>query len=132
MIRQEMTLCMTDVDVAGMPIEDTAEVQRRVLTARQRLREFAFVGLTEQWALSVCLFHVKFGGLCRPSDFANTNPSRNSSAKTSGKYDADAWLGGDYHIVDNAIYREAFNIFHEDLRRFNVTEASCQRCFQDG
>ena len=36
-----------------------------VALAKRRLLEgFAFVGLAERWALSVCLLHVRFGGRC--------------------------------------------------------------------
>merc|ERR1719456_1356898 len=30
---------------------------------------FAFIGLTEEWPLSVCLFHAMFGGKCHSREF---------------------------------------------------------------
>jgi hypothetical protein len=43
-----------------------AEAERRLRTG------LAFVGITEHWDLSICLFHAMFGGVPRPGSFANT------------------------------------------------------------
>lgn len=44
--------------------------------AKSRLRKaFAFVGLTEFWNLSICLFHAEFGGEVSPASFQNVRPS---------------------------------------------------------
>merc|ERR1712228_354159 len=40
---------------------------------------FIFVGLTDQWDLSVCLFHTMFGGRCHGREFVNTRPDATSS-----------------------------------------------------
>merc|ERR550514_2499518 len=37
---------------------------------------FAFVGLTEEWALSVCLFRAMFGGKCHRREFLNVRPGK--------------------------------------------------------
>jgi len=42
--------------------------------ALHRLRKFAFVGITEHFDLSVCLFHAMFGGNCRKVEFLNMRP----------------------------------------------------------
>ena len=43
--------------------------------ALQRLQDgFKFVGLTEYWEASVCLFHAMFGGECDAMEFENTRP----------------------------------------------------------
>ena len=36
--------------------------------------DFAFVGLTEEWDLSVCLFHRMFGGECHVREFLDVRP----------------------------------------------------------
>ena len=44
--------------------------------AHRRLREgFAFVGLTEQWPLSICLFAAMFRIACVPSLFDDSRPT---------------------------------------------------------
>ena len=53
-----------------------AEAERRLRTG------LAFIGLTEYWDLSICLFHAMFGGAPRPGSFANT---RRGDALTSHK-----------------------------------------------
>jgi hypothetical protein len=43
--------------------------------ARKRLRALAFVGLTEAYNASVCLFHHEHGGTPQPHMFANARPA---------------------------------------------------------
>merc|ERR1711933_349301 len=44
-----------------------------------RVNQMGFVGLTDQWDLSVCLFHAMHGGDCLPVEFSNSRPGVNSS-----------------------------------------------------
>merc|ERR1719401_1549095 len=48
--------------------------------AKRRLDKFAFVGLTEEWPLSICLWRAMFGGLCYGADFEDTRPGDNKNA----------------------------------------------------
>ena len=49
--------------------------------AAKRVREgFAFVGITEEWDLSACLFHEMFGGDCHAWDFVAGLLMRNLKA----------------------------------------------------
>ena len=52
--------------------------------AKRRLRDgFAFIGLTDHWALSICLFHATIPGLpCYPSEFENSRPSPSNKNTT--------------------------------------------------
>jgi len=90
--------------------------------AKKRLNEgFAFVGLTEQWDLSVCLFHAKFGGPCSAIQLMDVDPT---AAKNGTFYDTSG-LQGWVDRQDGKVYAEAQRIFAEDSVRFQVSEASC-------
>merc|ERR1712151_684040 len=70
-------------DSSCSPPRDLPPVQpSRVKEAIRNLdKGFAFVGITEEWELSVCLFHAMFGGQCRDREFTNTRPSRHPHKK---------------------------------------------------
>jgi len=90
--------------------------------AVQRLREgFGFVGLTDQWDLSVCLFHVKFGGDCHSTEFSTTRMGRNSS----GTQHDTSELQGFKDKADGRLFEEAVRIFEEDTSRFGVSPGTC-------
>lgn len=97
--------------------------EREVNEALIRLRNgFAFVGLTDEWDLSMCLFHAKFGGECQAAEFTNSRPGEMSS--DSG-YDTSA-LNGFTDQSDNKLFSLAKTIFEEDLETFGVSHESCQ------
>lgn len=102
---------------------DRCCTEHEVQTAIDRLRTFAFVGLTEHWKLTVCLFHAMFGGEIRTSDFLNSRRGDHSDAKKNGKYDVH--LLGDYDDEDIPVYEHAVAIFHRNLEIYGVTEDTC-------
>jgi len=93
--------------------------------ARARLRAYAFVGITEEWSLSICLLHAMFGGECNPIEFSNVNMARSSA---SDMYDTSV-LQGFTDEYDGALYREALSIFTANLRLYGVSKQSCKSCF---
>merc|ERR1711920_593411 len=55
----------------------TAPFDREVTEAVLRLEDdFAFVGLTEEWNLSICLFHAMFGGVAAKVELRKRGHSR--------------------------------------------------------
>lgn len=61
----------------------------KLQVAKRRLRErFAFIGLTEEWNDSVCLFHAMFGKTPVSVAFQNVRPSK----EVSRDYDPDRAL----------------------------------------
>lgn len=95
--------------------------------AAQRLRQgFVFVGLTDQWDLSVCLFHKLFGGDCASVEFLNSRPGELHTE--AGDYNTSA-LDGFIDVHDRAVYDEAKEIFQAKLALYDVNSASCERCF---
>jgi len=101
-----------------------------VPVAKQRLREgFAFVGLQEEWPLSICLFHAKFGGPCRRMEFLDVRPNDHSTNTTS-QYDVSI-LNGWIDKVDRPVYAEAVRIFQEDLVKYDVSPTTCRACYEE-
>jgi len=88
---------------------------------------FSFIGITDQWDLSMCLVHAMFGGKCLASDFANTRPGPNASADL---YDTAGLLGW-VDVADGQVYAEALKAFQENLNVYGVSMASCSACFAD-
>jgi len=83
--------------------------------------EFAFVGITEEWALSVCLFHKMFGGSCHQREFLNVRPGESHS---SDEYETDI-LEGFIDEADGKLYAKALQIFSSNLHSFGVSRESC-------
>jgi len=104
--------CLADVDVTG----------DMVSTAMERLDEgFAFVGLTEEWALSVCLFHAMFGGECHHREFLNVRLGANH---TDVRYDTSE-LGGMIDPFDGALYTHATTLFWNNVAKYDVGPETC-------
>jgi len=104
-----------------------------VQIARQRLQEgFVFVGLTEQWELSVCLMHAIFGGECRSSDFIDVRPTDPSSANSSIMEYNISELQGLIDVYDGPLYEDAKDIFATDLKRYGLSQVACEPCFRQG
>ncbi|CAJ1364747.1 unnamed protein product [Effrenium voratum] len=92
--------------------------------AVRRVSGFAFVGIHEEWDLSICLFHAMFGTRCRALDFENVRPG----IKTAKLYNTTQ-LQGYRDELDGMVYQEALRIFKANLLKYNVSLDSCQRCF---
>jgi len=96
--------------------------------AKYRLRSgFSFVGMTEQWNLSICLFNVMFNQKCRSIQFQDSRPTNGTTQVT---YDT-AILEGFRDPYDNEVFDVGMEIFQEHLRRYNVSESSCELCWRE-
>lgn len=104
-------------------------IKEDVSVAIEMLHEgFAFVGITEHWDLSVCLFRAMFGGTCVSTDFtANTRPTFNSS---SSYYDTSE-LYGWVDALDGRVYGEALSIFESTRGVYGVDDVSCNSFCKD-
>jgi len=100
--------------------------------AIRRLTSFAFVGLTDKWELSMCLFHRVFGGRCRESDFVNSRHAKGDPSEPSPAthYDAES-LQGWTDPDDAELYRTAVELFTARAARHNVSEESCRPCYDE-
>merc|ERR1719401_115797 len=60
--------------------------------AISRMETFPFVGITEEWDLSICLFRKMFGGQCVGSDFLNmrkTNARATDQSREQAQHDLE-------------------------------------------
>ena len=91
--------------------------------AADRLSKFAFVGLTEHFNASVCLFHRQLGGEPLPVEF-EASRQHQGDAKRSGWYDdTELRAAGVDEAYDEVVYAEARRLFVRLLS--NVTGWRC-------
>jgi len=103
---------------------------QEVALAKRRLREgFIFVGLTDEWQMSMCLLHAKFGHACEAPEFADNRKGAQRKASLE-PYSLEA-LEGFTDPYDAELYEEATAIMHEQLRAYNLTASSCKPCFDE-
>ena len=103
--------------------------------AIQRLNNgFVFVGLVEEWTLTICLLHAMFGGTsmftkCSPDEFGYKLATPKSSNSTTDN--ASLHLDGFEDVQDERLYEEARQFFRNRLQRFNVSTESCEPCLRE-
>jgi hypothetical protein len=91
------------------------------------VRKLGFVGLTEEWSLSVCLWHRKFGGRMLPAELMNVRPGVVTSASGEATtYDVDGFFGEWQPAVDTRVYNAAVWKFWSDLQRYGVSREACE------
>jgi len=111
-------------EACGNPESVTAA---EVSIAKTRLREgFIFVGLTEEWDLSVCLLHAMMGGDCVATDFLDTHPTFNKTADDG--YNTSELMGFTDE-ADGALYKDAVAMFEQQTKHYSVSQEGCQPCF---
>lgn len=86
-----------------------------VSEAVRRVEEdFAFVGMTDHWNLSICLFHAMHGGRVHAFEFANSRPTRRY-----GRESVDLILDADDD--DEAVFAAATRRFRRDLAKVGLS-----------
>jgi len=96
--------------------------------AKARLQTgFSFIGMTSRWSLSVCLFSVMFNQPCRAGQIKNVRPSSDNHQTT---YDITV-LNGWRDPYDSELFDVATEVFEANLKRYNVNNFSCQRCWRE-
>lgn len=124
-------------DICGSPGTIS---QDKVEVAKKRLETFAFVGLTDQWNLSICLFRKMFGGECYGSDFSNTrdsfvggeaseDPVSHAMRLKLAEYNI-THLNGWVDEADHEVYDTAKSIFEHNCEDYGVSDKTCQACYQ--
>ena len=99
-----------------------ATVRPDLPLALRRLHGFAFVGLTEEWTLSICLAHRILGGRCRRNELTNIRPSEygDDTARVLSNFTYE-------DAYDSTVYDAIQARFWSDVARYNLTRAQCAR-----
>mmetsp|Transcript_24808 Transcript_24808/g.50783 ORF Transcript_24808/g.50783 Transcript_24808/m.50783 type:complete len:310 (-) Transcript_24808:90-1019(-) len=103
-------------DDKSLPHPTMKETQEAV---RMLNEDFGFVGITEHWDLSVCLFHAMYGGECVSEEFEPLRANKNHTGDSID--DLNGWRD----VYDGALYEEGLTIFNKNLELYNVNEANC-------
>jgi len=95
--------------------------------ARRRLSEgFAYVGDTDEWETSICLFHAMFGGRCLGVEMINSRPTSDAAADLDAQEALAEELKGNFtDPIDAVLYADARLRFEHDLRTYGVTPERC-------
>lgn len=105
---------------------NTSTTGDMVTYAIQRLDDgFSFVGLTEEWALSVCLFHAMFGGECHEREFRNVHPGERQGDLAHDTSELGDWVDP----WDGALYEHAYSTFWNNIAKYGVTPDTCTKSF---
>ena len=104
-----------------------------VARAIKRLDDFAFVGLTQEWSLSICLLHAQHGGRCRSVELAN---SRNTSSywlvdKHNVKTKAVDPTNATYDPYDGELFKAAQRRFWSDVSKASLSRKVCERTLEE-
>merc|ERR1712150_223969 len=119
-----------DFGVAGFVVKMIIDAKKAenvtssmITDAIRRLHEgFAFVGLTEDWNMSICLFHAMFGSSCQKRDFLDFR----SPSKKPGQLFSTAKLKGWKDPYDGPLFAEVVSIYKENLKVYGVNRSTCR------
>ncbi|KAL3927659.1 MAG: hypothetical protein SGPRY_002724 [Prymnesium sp.] len=105
----------------GVAARPCAKVTNASLSiALHRLQGFAFIGMTDAWNKSICLFHLKFGGNCTSHELQNIRKT-NSSAM----HEVNRLRASFRDRYDSAVFHSAQNLFLSDIKRYGVNKKRC-------
>lgn len=96
-------------------------VTRDPQTAIARMKQFGFVGLTDEYDFSVCLLHAMYGGDCSPYEFVNVRKGSYSVLEAS----VEERLASNHSGADATLYQAAKKIFWKNMARFKVSRSTC-------
>jgi len=83
-----------------------------------------FIGLTEHWAATVCLWHARFGGECHLSEMIDTRPGAYQTQAGWWPREAAEWPGD---LADEQVYDTGYKLFFEQLEARRLDAAACTR-----
>ena len=105
--------CQTKMVLGRRCAEDVEINDTDMIIAKRRISQYKFVGLTEEWNRSICLFHKMLGGIPREVEYLNLHP---------GTYDKEANRSKMFELHskdrDTELYRFVQTLVHERFAQF--------------
>lgn len=104
-----------------------------VKLAISRMNQMKFVGITEEFDLSLCLFHKMYGGKCHDNEFQNIRPGRGDAKKAVYTYHGRPFTADELDLkgfkdpYDGPLYDAAKDRFFKMLKEHGVDRASCEQ-----
>merc|ERR1712060_692871 len=68
--------CQTKMVVGRMCANSYTLTQADLRRAKQRIEKMSFIGITDEWDRSICLFHKQFGGQIVYVEYTNERKGR--------------------------------------------------------
>lgn len=112
------TSCLADTIKSGRCIH----IKPNLSIALNRLDHFAFIGITEQYNLSLCLFSVMFNTKLSKYSF---NIVRKTKINNNEKNKIVKEFKNFRDYDDEMVYNYSFNIFKKNLNKYNMTKEKC-------
>jgi hypothetical protein len=114
------------------PICDkAASVVPNVSLAIERMHKFAFVGILEEFDMSICLFHAVFGSECLPVEFINIRPTHYEESEAAQKAE-EAELKKFPDPFDTPLYEAALRRFKSDVEKYKLNNKTCKKICPGG
>ena len=113
--------CQTKMFTGSHCSDHTVNVSfATVLEARKIIsRHFAFIGITDRWLESICLFHAMYGGKVKSVEIENVRPSPTTRVYSPLEFDLIS------DPFDQMVYQFGLNWFEEQLF---IHQESVQKC----
>jgi len=121
-----MVGCQTRMLTGDWCMVDIPQNRSNIDLAKSRLDKFMFVGLLEEWELSMCLFNFRMTGkrFVETCQLLNTRPTAGGdrSKASYGQYDT---AGYPEDHADAEVYAHAKERFNEEIAKYGITKISC-------
>lgn len=104
----------------------SSQIDLHLSAAKTRLQEgFQFIGITNRYSESVCLFNMKFGGECKQVMFQKVNQA--SDHPDAFKFSEADWRYFEKYddYIDRQLYNYVENIFEKELELYKISEKNC-------
>mmetsp|Transcript_2586 Transcript_2586/g.6607 ORF Transcript_2586/g.6607 Transcript_2586/m.6607 type:complete len:365 (+) Transcript_2586:82-1176(+) len=120
--------CMTNMLMGERCNGQISKEVLPVASAVDALEQLAFIGLTDEFPLSICLWHVRFGGDCNAVEFKNLHPGLAHFADGRPYFTNEslALLEDDWFV-----FEKASQLFWNDIAAHEVTNSRCAQLCPD-